>query len=91
MVFISNFSLFLSLLLPSPLSPFPLSPPSLPFFLPPPPPLSSPSQVDDSATVAEITKTVCDRIGISNPEEFFLCTESETAEVTLRRVSARQT
>uniref|UniRef100_A0A1X7VGP0 FERM domain-containing protein n=1 Tax=Amphimedon queenslandica TaxID=400682 RepID=A0A1X7VGP0_AMPQE len=41
--------------------------------------------VDDSATVAEITKTVCDRIGITNPEEFFLCTESETAEMTLRR------
>jgi talin len=42
--------------------------------------------VDDSATVADITKTVCDRIGITNPEEFFLCTESETAEMTLRRV-----
>lgn len=41
--------------------------------------------VDDSATVAEITKTVCDRIGIINPEEFCLYPEQETSEMTLRR------
>ena len=45
------------------------------------------TQVDDSATVGEITKTVCDRIGIINPEEFCLYPEQETAEMTLRRVS----
>ena len=70
---------------------------SLPVLPSPPPPSLSPStslpsssiiKVDDSATVAEITKTVCNRIGITNPEEFFLCTESETAQMALRRLSA---
>ena len=46
--------------------------------------------MDDSATVGEITKTVCDRIGIINPEEFCLYPEQETAEMTLRRVSEVQ-
>ena len=42
--------------------------------------------MDDSSTVAEITKAVCARIGLQNPEEFSFITEEETAEMTLKRV-----
>ena len=45
--------------------------------------------MDDSSTVAEITKAVCARIGLQNPEEFSFITEEETAEMTLKRVRAR--
>ena len=41
--------------------------------------------VDDSQTVAELTKTVCARIGLSNPEEFSFTSDEETQEQTLRR------
>lgn len=46
--------------------------------------------MDDSSTVAEITKAVCARIGLQNPEEFSFITEEETAEMTLKRVRARE-
>lgn len=46
--------------------------------------------MDDSSTVAEITKAVCARIGLQNPEEFSFITEEETAEMTLKRVGERE-
>ena len=46
--------------------------------------------MDDSSTVAEITKAVCARIGLQNPEEFSFITEEETAEMTLKRVGEKR-
>ena len=47
--------------------------------------------IDDSHNVKEIIKTICERIGINNPDEFSLVVENVQAEAdpktaTLRRV-----
>ena len=47
--------------------------------------------IDDSHNVKEIIKTICERIGINNPDEFSLVVENVQAEAdpktaTLRKV-----
>lgn len=47
--------------------------------------------IDDSHNVKEIIKTICERIGINNPDEFSLVVENLQADDsktgTLRKVS----